>query len=472
MTKAKTPKRAAPTLSDREAERTVLGGMLTDSTLVDEVAQVLHAEDFSSAPHQHIFALIVELSAVAPVDVGGLASACIERGAETYGGIAYVWTLGTACPSVEGVMLQVRHLQALAIRRDARLYAFRIIEATEQTLALDEVLAAVDGGAASLRRPDHDPARSFGWTSATSLANRLGDDLETRRNRAGGLRGISCGLESLDRRIGGLVPGELLIVGARPAMGKTGLAACIARNVAADGHTVGFFNLEVRGAAVRDRILASTAGVRYAGILNGQLDRDELSDLLDANERLAGWPLYIDDAPNVSVADIRARVRRLKSDRPDLVLVVVDYVQLCRVDVAKGENRAMALGEVSRGLKLVAREFDLCVLALSQVNRGVEGREEKRPTMADLRESGNLEQDADIVAFLYRDEVYNPGTPDKGIAEFIVAKHRNGEIGKDRLSWDGTFQRFRDLDTRHDGFRSGAVVRYPGPQSYTREVPS
>ena len=439
----KTPrKRKRPEPSDKGAELNILGGLLTDPTLMGEVERVLQVEDFFFAVHRAIYTLMRELLPLGPVDEPVLVSAALERGEHEYGGVSYLCMLRAHCPSVGGVVMQAVHVRNLAVRREVLAYGSRVRQAAVEALEVTEMLGVVDAGAAALRRP---VGGESGWVSVGTLAGSL--DAELRERVEGTSAGASTGLTDLDHKLRGLRRGDLYILGARPSVGKTGLAAHLARTLVKANLPVAFFELEMSPQELRDKLLSSEGEVLYERILSGELSESEIRSLAQVAEDMRAWPLWIEGDPSVGLADIRMRVRRLRMHAPALALVIVDYIQLCRLDVRRGETRATAIGEVSRGLKMLAREENVAVLALSQLNRSSEGREDNRPKMGDLRESGNLEADADAVLLMYRDELYNADSPDKGTAEIIVAKNRKGKTGKVRVAWEGAYQRFRNLAT-------------------------
>jgi replicative DNA helicase len=280
-----------------------------------------------------------------------------------------------------------------------------------------------------------------------TLVENAMEKLEDRANNKEAITGTATGLAGLDKILLGFQPGTLNILGARPAMGKSALALGIAVHVARNsGKPVLFFSLEMGSAELVQRILASEAGVDSAVLRSGRPTPNDWTKIGHAVGRL-DVPLIIDDSPGTSVGAIRAKARRTLSRQGDLSLIVIDYLQLMGGD-GRPENRQLEVSEISRKLKLLAREFKIPILALSQLSRGLEARTDKRPTLSDLRESGALEQDADVVMFLYRDEVYNPDNKDElGAAELSISKHRAGPLGKVRLAWLGAYTRFENFAT-------------------------
>ncbi|MGH3496718.1 MAG: replicative DNA helicase, partial [Nocardioidaceae bacterium] len=271
------------------------------------------------------------------------------------------------------------------------------------------------------------------------------DRLEALYERGESITGVPTGYLDLDERLSGLQKSALIIVGSRPAMGKTSFALGMAAHAAMESHTpVLLFSLEMSHAEITNRLLVSEARVDAGRIRNGKLVESDWSKISHAIGRLGEAPLFIDDNPNLTVMEVRAKARRLKARQGELGLIIVDYLQLMS-GRHSAENRQVEVSEISRGLKVLARELEVPVVALSQLSRGLESRVDKRPVLADLRESGSLEQDADVVMFLYRDEVYNPESADRGTAEVIVAKHRNGPTGKAQLAFLDHFTRFANM---------------------------
>ncbi len=270
-------------------------------------------------------------------------------------------------------------------------------------------------------------------------------DLDRRSASDGGLAGLTTGLADLDRGLSGLEPGQLVLIGARPAIGKSALAMGFALNAAVrEGRPVAFFTLEMSAPETMQRAIASLGAIPLHRLRSARLDADQWGAVNRTSARLAAAPLHVDDSGGLTCPELRARCRRLKRQTGDLALVVVDYLQLMGGD-SKAETRTLELGNITRQLKILAKEIGAPVVALSQLNRGLENRSNRRPMLSDLRESGNLEQDADVVLLLYRDEAYNESTSDRGTAEIIIAKQRNGPVGTVRVAFRGEFARFDNL---------------------------
>ncbi len=282
------------------------------------------------------------------------------------------------------------------------------------------------------------------WADMSEVMDAEIVRIEQLGHKASDVTGTSTGFRTLDRHLSGFHPSDLIILAARPAMGKTALALNFAQNVALESQrAVGIFSMEMSRGQLVTRMLCCESLVDATRVRNGKLDTDEWGRLEDASSHLRNARVFIDDTPGLSIVDVRARAKKLKAQHPDLALIVIDYLQLM-----KGEDprspREQQIASISRGLKGLGKDLDLTVIALSQLNRGVESRADKRPMSSDLRESGAIEQDADIILFMYRDEYYNKDSPDKGLAEVIIAKHRNGDTGTVKLTWQGHFARFDD----------------------------
>jgi replicative DNA helicase len=277
------------------------------------------------------------------------------------------------------------------------------------------------------------------------LLNESLDRLEQLYERGESITGVPTGYLDLDERLSGLQPNNLVIVGARPAMGKTSFALGLAAHAALEARVpVLFFSVEMSHAEITQRLICAEARVDATRLRNGRLHESDWPKISHAVGRLGDAPIYVDDNPNLTVMEVRAKARRLKSRLGELGVIVVDYLQLMS-GRSSAENRQVEVSEISRGLKILARELEVPVVALSQLSRNLEMRADKRPVLADLRESGSLEQDADVVMFLYRDEIYNPDSPDKGTAEVIVSKHRNGPTGITQLAFVDHYTRFASM---------------------------
>jgi len=438
-TKRRNDQRVPP--HNLEAEESLLGALLLSRDTVGEVAEMgLVPGDFYKPGHQHIYDAIRALTAGGqPVDVVTVGDELRRMGLlDGIGGTAALLDLQNATPAVSNAGRYSRIVQDTALLRRLIGVASQIAEIAydepdDVTKALDEAEARIFDVA---ERRVTDSTRSL-----SELLSLTMDQLQVTFERGSAITGTATGFHDLDELLSGLQPSNLVIVGARPAMGKSAFALGMATHVAQTTNLpVLFFSLEMGHAELAQRILSSEARVDSQKIRTGRLTEADWSKVGRAIGRLE-VPLHLDDNPSVTVMEIRAKARRMKARFGGLGLIVIDYLQLMQGRTT-AENRQLEVSEISRNLKILARELEVPIVALSQLSRNLETRSDKRPMLADLRESGSLEQDADVVMFLYRDEVYHADSADKGMAEVIVAKHRSGPIGKKKLVFLGPYTRF------------------------------
>ncbi len=424
-----------------EAEESVLGSILLSVDAANEVMDKLDPEDFYVPAHQAIFRAIQSLynsnQAIDAITVSEELRRTNEL--ERVGGVAFVTRLIDVVPSAANVEYYTGLVEEYSQRR-------HLIRAgsTVHDLAFrldDEISTVLDRAEQTVLSV---AGRRVGDTMASlgSLFSPILEELEALEAAGSDVTGLSTGFRDLDRKLTGLHPANLIIIAARPAMGKSALTANVAVNVALTGRPVAFFSLEMSKEEVAQRMLCAMARIDSMKLRTGKIGESAWPRLTDAAGRLYSAPVFVDDSPVVTVTDIRAKCRRLKRQH-GLALVVVDYMQLMQGSLR--ENRQQEIADISRSLKNLARELEVPIIAVSQLNRNLEQREDKRPRLGDLRESGSLEQDADIVIFIYRDEYYNEATEQKGIAEVIVAKHRAGSTGKVDMTFMPEFTRFSDL---------------------------
>lgn len=417
--------------------------MLLSRDAISAAVELCRADDFYRPAHGHIFEAVCSLYAQGePADPVTVADELRRADLlEAGGGPGNLVALQANTPAIANAGQYAHIVQELALLR--RLIGVAS-EIAEMGYSLPEnVLATLDRAEAMVfevaERRVTDSLKPLRELLALSL-----DHLEALYNRGDAVTGVPTGYLDLDERLSGLQPSSLIIVGARPSMGKTSFALGAAAHAAMERRLpVLFFSLEMSHLELTQRLLCSEARVDSSRMRNGRLQQSDWPKVVNAMGRLGEAPLFIDDNPNLTVMEIRAKARRLKS-REGLGLIVVDYLQLMS-STSSSENRQVEVSEVSRGLKILARELSIPVLALSQLSRGLESRADKRPMLADLRESGSLEQDADVVLFIYRDEIYNRDSPDKGTAEILVAKHRNGPTGSVQLAFLDHFTRFANI---------------------------
>ena len=442
----------APTVGARipphnlDAEQSVLGAMLLSRDAIAAVAETITADDFYKPAHGHIYEAVTALYGSGhPVDPVTVAEELERSGLlESVGGAATLISIQDRTPATTNASRYAQIVSELALLRRMIGVANEIAELGYQRP--DDVIKAVDEAEARI----YDVAQRRLTTSTSAIRDLLSaslDRLEHLYEQGDALTGTPTGYLDLDDLLSGLQPSALVVVGARPAMGKTSFALGLAANAALSSGSprpVLVFSLEMSQVEITQRLLCSQAKVDASRIRNGKLSADDWTKISHTVGRLAEAPIWIDDNPNVSVMEIRSKARRLKSKIGDLGLIVVDYIQLMS-GRAGAESRQVEVAEISRGLKILARELEVPVVALAQLNRSLEARTEKRPMLSDLRESGSLEQDADVVMFLYRDEVYNPESADAGMAEVLVAKHRAGPTGLVRLAFNGKYTLFENM---------------------------
>lgn len=429
-----------------ETERALLGGLLLDRSQIPDTRGILEVEDFHRAWHQTLYRAMAAMEdAGIGVDITTVLDWIETRAlTEACGGASYVLGLPSACVSVESVESCTARVKDHAIRRRVHLAAQRILEQVadggiDTATLLNEAQKAVMG-------IDLIATAGEGYREISAVVDEAVEDIRKRAENPGTSGGLPTGFTDLDRLTTGLHPTDLVILAARPAMGKSMLGFNIATHVAQRGIPVGVVSLEMADVQLAQRGLAAEARFDHQAMRAGKIDGPNgWRQLLDAQERLRALPIHIDHTGGQSIALIRSRARALKRRNPKLGLLVIDYLQLAEGTGGPKQYREQAVAEVSRGLKGLAKELELPIIALAQLNRGLEARTNKRPMPSDLRESGSLEQDADAIWFLYRDEIYNDDTPDRGIAEVIVAKQRHGPLGMVKLAFIGKYQLFQNL---------------------------
>ncbi len=433
-----------------EAEQSLLGGLLIDNEAFDKIADLVSPSDFYRQDHRLIFQHIIKLvEQNSPADIVTVAES-LEKNAElvTAGGISYLGSLAQNTPTSANIRRYAEIVRERSIMRslvevgsDIAGSAFAPQGRDAQQL-LDEAEAKIFKIA---EKEKHDQS---GFKDIKELlpqvAQRIDDLFAAGANE---VTGVPTGFSDLDAMTSGLQPGDLVIIAGRPSMGKTSLALNMAENVALDtGLPVAVFSMEMASTQLTMRLLGSVGRLDQHKMRTGRLADEDWERLANALGKLNEAPIHIDDGASLNSFDIRARARRLSKQCGSLGLIVIDYLQLMAPPGGRqSENRATEISEMSRSLKALAKELNVPVVALSQLNRSVESRPDKRPVMSDLRESGAIEQDADLILFIYRDEVYNPDTLDKGVAEIIIAKQRNGPIGRVKLTFLGEYTRFENF---------------------------
>ena len=426
-----------------DAEKAIIGGLMQWPSEVARVSSMMQPEDFHRPANKELYKLILELSEHGEFDGSTVFEAADDRcegDPQRYGGAAYIAGCPMVCPLPEVIPTYVRIVTGYAARRAIRDAAHEIREiayrgGTEAEMA--ERIEAIVAGARRVGVITSGP-RTLADIAQIELSHVI-ENFHNPRDSAG----IPTGFHDLDRQFA-MNRTDFIIVAARPAMGKTAYALNLLCNMARQVPSA-FFSMEMSNGQLVRRLLARETGVGTREMQTGRMDAREVGAIEDAAGRIGQLPVWIDDTPGMHLGQLRARVRQLKARCPDLGLVILDYIQLCQGGANRG-NRQEVVSEISRGLKTMAKEFNVAVIGLSQLNRDLEKRDEKRPMVSDLRESGSLEQDADAILLLYRDEVYNQDSPDRGICEVIIGKQRGGSTGKARLMWNPHRQEFSDVE--------------------------
>jgi len=429
-----------------EAEQAVLGGLMVDNTEWDNIADVLMAEDFYRAEHQLIYQVMMTQSeANSPIDVVTLAESLNSlHELNNAGGLDYLSELSGNARGTANIHAYAEIIRERAILRRLISVANNIADSGHNTggKKAEEI---VDEAEQKVFNISDERPQDSGPVFVNPILAKAVERIDELAGTEGDLTGLPSGYTDLDHMTSGWQKSDLVIVAGRPSMGKTAFAMNLVENAILDqDQPVLVFSLEMPAESLIFRMLSSIGRLDQGKLRTGQLNDDDWPGFNNAVKKLKDRPLYIDDSAGVSPMEMRSRARRIKREHGALGMIVVDYLQLMQIK-GSTEGRVNEISEISRSLKLLAREFECPVIALSQLNRGLEQRPNKRPVMSDLRESGAIEQDADVIAFIYRDEVYNEDTPDKGVAEVIIGKQRNGPIGTVRLSFLGQFTRFENF---------------------------
>ena len=426
-------------LVNHEAEQSLLGGLMLSADAWDRVATLVSAEDFAKPDRRAVFRAMAQLAEQnQPLDVITVVESMGSE-AEKFGGVAWLGGLAKDTPSAANVVHYARIVRESAVRRRLAEIGVQCAELAGADEPVPDLIDKAQGLVQSLATG----ATYRGPKRAADLLPAAINALQQRFESPGTFAGLKTGFTALDETLHGLNPGELIIVAGRPGMGKTTFAMNIAESNFVASKPVLFFSMEMPAHQLIDRSICSLGHVDFSRYRRGNLLDEDWPGVTAATGTLNAAPLHIDDTPARTPSQMKSIARRHKREH-DLALIVVDYLQLSRVAGSK-ENRTGEISEISRSLKAMAKELDVPVMALSQLNRGLEQRPNKRPLMSDLRESGAIEQDADLILFIYRDEVYNEDSPAKGMAEIIIAKHRNGELGTVSLQFEGRNCRFTNI---------------------------
>ncbi len=441
LTQAKVPPHSI------EAEQSVLGGLMLDNNAWDVVSEVCLEQHFYTGGHRMMFRTMQKLiDQGRPIDVVTLSEELDRTGElERAGGLEYLVDLARNTPSTSNIRAYSEIVRDRALLRQMISVSTEISDSSffPDGRSADEVLNEAESKIFQIA--ENRPSQS-GPQSVNPLLKAAVERIDELFSNGDALTGLTTGFDDLNERTGGLQSSDLIIVAARPSMGKTTFAMNLVENaLMGDDKPVLVFSLEMPAAQLMTRMLSSLGRINQTRVRNGQLEDDDWPKLTAAVNMLKNKPLYIDDQPGISPNEMRTRARRIVREHGEIGMIMVDYLQLMQIKTGKSEGRTAEISEISRSLKALAKEMNCPVVALSQLNRSLEQRPNKRPVNSDLRESGAIEQDADVIMFIYRDEVYNEDSPEKGVAEIIIGKQRNGPIGTTRLAFIGKYTRFENL---------------------------
>ncbi len=434
-----------------EAEQSVLGGLMLDNSSWDKVADEISEGDFYRRDHRLIFRSIKSLAEESsPFDVVTLAEWLDKQGElENVGGISYMGTLVTNTPSAANIKSYAKIVRERSVLRQLIQVSNSIADSAYQPEGrkIGELLDSAEKAVFEIA--DQGARGNKGFAGMKELLTKAVERIDYLFTQDNAITGISTGFDDLDEKTSGLQNSDLIIVAGRPSMGKTTFAMNLAENAAIKSQKpVAVFSMEMPGEQLAMRMMSSLGRIDQHKVRTGKLEDDDWPRLTSAVGILSEAPIYIDDTPGLTPTELRARARRLAREH-GLGMIVIDYLQLMQGSGNAKENRTAEISEISRSLKALAKELNVPVIALSQLNRGLEQRTDKRPIMSDLRESGAIEQDADVIIFIYRDEVYNEDSDANGTAEILIRKQRNGPIGMTRLAFLGKYTRFENLAHNH-----------------------
>ncbi|MEL7449575.1 MAG: replicative DNA helicase [Pseudomonadota bacterium] len=429
-----------------EAEQAVLGGLMLDNVAWEKIADIIGPDDFYRKDHRLIFDAISELAEQGvPCDAVTL-SEHLEKNGQLgkAGGLAYLGSLASETPSAANIAAYASIVRERSMLRSLIGVGTEISESAFDTGGRSATDLVDDAERRIFEIAEQGQRRGSGFLSLKKILPAAVDRLDLLFHSDGDITGVSTGFDELDKRTAGLQPGDLIIVAGRPSMGKTSFAVNIAEHAAIHGkQPAAIFSMEMSAEQLSFRMMSSLGRVSQGKLRTGNFPEEDWPRINSAVSLLSAAPIFIDDTPALSPTEVRARARRLKREH-GLGLIVLDYLQLMQI-AGNSENRATEISEISRSLKALAKELSVPIIALSQLNRSVEQRTDKKPVMSDLRESGAIEQDADLIVFIYRDEVYDKETLRKGIADIIIAKQRNGPIGEVPLTFLGEYTKFENF---------------------------
>ena len=429
-----------------QAEQAVLGGLMLDNEGWDKVAEHVSEEDFYRKEHRYIFRAISQLAAkMDPFDVVTVSEMLETMGEiDTVGGLAYVGMLAKDTPTAANIDSYAKIVRDRSVLRQLIHVGTTISGSAFNTEGQETSQLLENAERQVFEIAEQQQRGKSGFIPVRSLLAKAVDRIESLYEQDNPITGVSTGFTDFDEMTSGLQASDLVIVAGRPSMGKTTFAMNLAENVAIKAKKpVAVFSMEMPGDQLAMRMMSSLGRIDQHKVRTGKLDDDEWPRMTSAINLLAETQLFIDDTAALTPTEVRSRSRRLMREHGQLGLIVLDYLQLMQ-SPSSGENRVQQISDISRNLKALAKELNVPVVALSQLNRNLEQRPNKRPVMSDLRESGSIEQDADVIVFIYRDEVYNEDSPDKGVAEIIIGKQRNGPIGTSRLTFLGQYTRFEN----------------------------
>lgn len=444
------PEETAPALRipphSIEAEQAILGGLLLDNNAWERVIDLVSEEDFFRHEHRLIYRAILELAdAEMPFDAVTLYSQIETAGHAPQVGSEYLNELAQNTVSTSNIRTYALIVNERSMLRKIASACLEIQESASNNKG-ESLELVLERAELRIRKVAEQKRKASGARSLKSLLKQALGKIDERAASGSSLIGISTGYDELDKLTLGLQQTDLIIVAGRPSMGKTTFAMnLVEQAIFLQEKVVLVYSLEMPGESLLMRMLSSVGKIDHGRVRSGQLDDDDWPKLTDAVHKIRDRNLYMDDAAGISPTEMRSRTRKLERELGEIGLIMVDYLQLMQVPEKPGQSRASQISEISRSLKAVAKEFNCPVVALSQLNRSLEDREDKRPINSDLRESGAIEQDADVIMFVYRDEVYHPETERKGEAEIIIGKSRNGEIGTVNLGFEGKYMRFDNL---------------------------
>ena len=427
----------------KEAEKSLIGVLLLQPLAWDKIESTVSTTDFHDIKHQLIFQAIAKMHAKQQsVDMLTVVDFLRnQQEIERAGGDAYVYALADQAPTAADVTAYAAIIRDKALMRSLQQVASRVIDSVyhPEGRTPDDLLQQAEADIFAIA---HGNNQSSAMTPIGDVLAKTTERIDHLYHSGQSMTGMPTGYSDFDKMTSGLQPGDLVIIAGRPSMGKTIFGGNICEYTAiATKKPCLFFSLEMPSEAIVMRMLSSLGRVKQERIRSGKLKDDDWPRMTSAIGLLSEAPIFIDDTGGISPSEMRSRARKVAREHGDLGLIVVDYLQLMRVPELR-DNRVQEISEISRSLKLIAKELNVPVVALSQLNRSLENRQDRRPVNSDLRETGSIEQDADVIAFIYRDEVYNPDSPDKGTAEIIIGKQRNGPIGMIRLSYLGEYVRF------------------------------